>query len=181
MKISFRNRNIFEDIGADTIVLPIDGAGPNMYGNIACRFLDSIKEEEDDVQMLFAPPLYHPLGASCAWGTVEHIDSTPYKWMCFIGILSHKENANHERNLIKAIDDLLTTANSGDLGWRLAIPIPSGGHRVPPKKAIEILVHMVKEQGTVEELIIVERNTEKYRELLPHFQKLTNQHLSVTS
>ncbi len=139
MKIALHNRDIIEVTEADTVVIPVDGSGPRMEGNLARHFMRHVGV--DDMDELYDPPPRYPFTGDTHWSSLAAFEQSHFEHLCCLGILSHQLGADHKGHLRSAFRGMLMNAASrADLGSRLACPILTGGKRIPAIDAIYVMV-----------------------------------------
>jgi hypothetical protein len=162
MLIDLHRGNIL-DVKADTLVLPVDGSGPGLEGNIARQLMKRLVIEA--MHELYAPPPYYPYNGSCYWsGIIAGYDETHFNNTCCLGFLSHAPGANVKGYMVSAFGEMLSHAGM-DPGFAqtIACPVLTGGHRLNYVDAVYLmLAEIERTDGCGHTLTIVERDPEKF-------------------
>lgn len=161
MKVFLHNKDVLDISEADTIALPVDGSQKGMEGNVARQFMKRLGTE--DFQDLFSWPVPYPF-IDCHWGGIEGAwpDETHFNWVCAIATLSHAQDVNHKQRIAYALGRMLQDMEvSGDVGTRIAMPVLSGGWRVPPIDALYLILGEA-DQIKYGELHLAELDKERY-------------------
>ena len=168
MKVFLHHKSVFEVSEADTLVLPADGSGPRMEGNIARQFMRLV--EVEDFDELFDIPLRFPFTGRAHLSEVNALEGTHFEHLCALGILSHAQGVNHAALLRSALRHMFEQAGP-ESGERFACPLLRGGWRL---KGMETLAIMLSEADRFVtpslELHIAETQLERYqmiRALIP--------------
>jgi len=167
MKIFLHHKDILDVTEADTIVVPVDGSGPNMEGAIARQLMRRV--EVDEMDDIYIPPPDYPFNGRCHWSHIEgDFEQTHFKHMCAIGVLSHLPDVNHAAIIRSAIFDLFESAG-GDRGTKLACPVIRAGWRLDPIQALCIMLDAATHFRDKDlELHIAERDPDKYKAFRPY-------------
>jgi len=163
INVYLHNKDIFDITEADTLVLPVDGTAPKLIGGIAHKFLKRI--EVETLEEIFAPPLEYPFTGYCPWTRIEGcFPQTHFKYVCALGTLSHVPGADHAAVVRSALTDMLVGAETGGVGTKLAIPLLTGGGRLPPLNALHTMLREIEGYSALLDLEvhIAERNKERY-------------------
>ena len=162
MKIYLHNKDILDITEADTIVLPVDGSAPGLYGNITQRIMQAVGVK--DMHELYAPPPYYPF--SHHWSRFERFG---FDWLCALGVLSHAPDADHKAQLRQAFYAMLEGTNlAGDLGRKIATTVLAGGHRMRPVDALMSMLSVAQQfPSPLLVLHIVEKDPVKYAMMQP--------------
>ena len=137
MKIYLHHASVFTLTQADTLVLPSDGSGPRMEGNIARQFMRLVGV--DDFDALFDIPLRFPFVGRAHLSEVNALEGTHFEHLCALGILSHAQGVNHAALLRSALRDMFEQAGP-ETGERFASPLLRGGWRLRPMDAFTIML-----------------------------------------
>ena len=161
MKIYIHNKDILDVTEADTIVLPVDGKGPGLEGNIARRFLKRV--DFDGLHELYAPPPVYPFNGRGHWSKIDGLESTHFDWICSLGVLGHDQGVDHKAIARSAVHAMLTSADISDMGTRLACPVLSAGWRTDPVSALYMMIAEVEEfPGSRVQLHLAEPDKDRY-------------------
>ena len=138
MRIFLHHQNVLQLTEADTLVLPVDGIGRGLEGNVARKFLKAI--EYDSLDELYEKPIAYPFNGGCQWAQIEDIDETHFEYVCALGILSHQAGADHRGFIRSALYHMFEAAEGGSVGTKLACPVLSAGWRLPAIDALYLMV-----------------------------------------
>ena len=161
MKVFLHHKDIVDVTEADTIVLPVDGGGPGMEGNVARRFMRHV--EVDEMDDLFDLPLRYPFNGRCHFSETNDLDNTHFEYVCALGILSHAPDVDHRALMRSALYAMFQEGKEG-MGTRFASPVLSGGWRLKAMEAIYImLAEADRFTDPTLELHIAERDAARYQ------------------
>ena len=162
MKIYLHNEDILSVPRADTIMLPVDGNAPGLYGSVTQRFMRYMGVESMDE--LYSPPAEYPFLSR--W---TRVDCDKFKWFVAVSVLSHKPDVDHRAQLKRAFYEAIDAqVLTGDLGNRIATPVLTGGHRMRPVDALITMLEVAtKLNPKGMELHIVERDEKLYNAFRP--------------
>ncbi len=163
MRVYLYNKDILDVTEADTIALPMDSAAPNLIGGAARQFLTRIDAETLDE--VFAPPLDYPFTGGCRWTQITGgYPETHFDYVCAMGTLSHAPGVNHEAVVRSALQDLFQEAALGGVGSKIAIPLLTGGGRIPPLNALHTMLREAEgvKGSDLVEVHIAERDEGRY-------------------
>jgi hypothetical protein len=160
MKIFLHNKDIVDVTEADTIVLPVDGSAPELEGNVARHFMRHL--EIDEMNDLYDRPAEYPFNGGCQWSHIDGLfPETHFKYVCALGVLSHRQGVDHKALLRSALHSMFLEANMTT--GKFACPVLSTGWRIKPVDAVYIMLaeaERIRDQGL--ELHIAELDQERY-------------------
>jgi hypothetical protein len=165
MRIHVHNKEIFDVVEADTLVLPIDAAAPGLEGNICRQLMKRVGVTE--MSQLYAPPPSYPFHGQCHWSFLGYKN---YNWLCVIGTLKHTyaDRANNRALVRDALGQAIAHTYTAEVGKRLACPLPVGGGRVSAVDAAYLVANLCSEAtakykyGSLPEMHIAERDSDIY-------------------
>ena len=161
MKVFLHHKDIVDVTEADTIVLPVDGSGPGMEGNVARRFMRHV--EVDQMDDLFDLPLRYPFNGRCHFSETNALEGTHFAYVCALGMLSHLPDVDHRAMMRSALYEMFREAEH-DMGQRFACPVLSAGWRLKPTDALYIMLAEADRFTNPDlELHIAERDEARYQ------------------
>ena len=150
------------DVKADTLVLPVDGSGPGLEGNIARQLMKQVGMEH--MHEMYSPPPYYPFNGDCYWSSLESFDETHFDHICCLGFLSHLPGPDAKSYMVSAFSRMLGEAGMDPgFGVTLACPVLTGGYRVSYVDAVYAMLGEIDQtEGDASVITIAERDPKKF-------------------
>lgn len=142
MQTFIHNKDVFTVTEADSLVLPVDGSGPNLVGNLAQQFMKRIGV--DQLDGMLAPPPHSSYDGEPVWSAIGGLFDTHFDYICCIDSLSHADGADHRAMLRKTFNLMFDGMACGGVGKSVACTILTGGSRIPPVDALYIMLEIIE-------------------------------------
>mgnify|MGYP001368021003 CR=1 FL=1 len=138
MRIVLHQKDVFDIAQADTLVVPVDGSGPDLVGDVGRQLM--VRMEVDFMHEFYAPPPSYPFNGDRHWSFLGYKN---FNWLCVVGIFSggSAQQTIDKALLQKALAKVIKDSYFAEVGRDLAFMPPVG----PNQLRIDQTVGVIKE------------------------------------